>query len=285
MKGAEEQNAILKTPDYVKRVDHISYGPEGEWNKMDLYCPKGAAGVLPCIVNIHGGGWVAGTKESSQHYCMSLVEYGFAVLNFNYRLAPEYRYPACMEDVNRVICWLMEHGKEYGLDTSKVFLVGDSAGAHLAALYSCICTNPLCAEEYDFKVPNAFKPATVVLNCGIYDTLENRTGLIGMLLEELLGKELCKKDLERISPIRYITEAFPPAYVMTSTGDFMKADAPRLTNVLAQKHVAFKSKIYGTEDNQLPHVFQCDITKPEALQCNREECAFLLKYCRLQSKG
>ena len=60
---------------------------------------------------------------------MSLVKRGFAVVNYTYRLAPEYQYPAPLEDTNRVVTWVMEHAGEYDLDTENVFMVGDSAGA------------------------------------------------------------------------------------------------------------------------------------------------------------
>ena len=59
---------------------------------------------------------------------MSLVQHGFAVVNFTYRLAPEHKFPAAIEDTNLVMQFVMEHAREYGFDTDNIFAVGDSAG-------------------------------------------------------------------------------------------------------------------------------------------------------------
>ena len=82
----------LTTPVDIERFDNIRYG-EHERNILDVYRPKDQKGKLPLIVSIHGGGWVYGSKEINQFYCMSLAERGFAVVNFSYRLAPEFKHP------------------------------------------------------------------------------------------------------------------------------------------------------------------------------------------------
>lgn len=119
----------LTTPDNMVRHDNISYGSYGEWNLMDIYYTKEVSAPQPVIINIHGGGWVYGNKEIYQFYCMSLAQRGFTVVNFNYRLAPENRYPAALEDINSVFCFLKEEGAKYMADIHNVFVVGDSAGA------------------------------------------------------------------------------------------------------------------------------------------------------------
>ena len=84
----------LTTPDEIMRFDNISYGPYGKDNLLDIYVNKNVTGIQPAIVNVHGGGWVYGCKEVYQFYCMSLALKGFTVVNINYRLAPENRFPA-----------------------------------------------------------------------------------------------------------------------------------------------------------------------------------------------
>lgn len=102
-KGDDIRDAGLTTPDFVERTDDILYGEDPKWQVLDLYRPKNRTGEkLPVIVSIHGGGWVYGDKERYQYYCMSLVEHGFAVVNFTYRLAPEFQFPAALEDTNLV---------------------------------------------------------------------------------------------------------------------------------------------------------------------------------------
>ena len=103
--GDDIRDAGLTTPEDVVRYDDILYGTDPKWQVLDLYRPKNKEGEkLPVIVSIHGGGWVYGDKERYQYYCMSLAERGFAVVNFTYRLAPEFKYPAPLEDTN-LITW------------------------------------------------------------------------------------------------------------------------------------------------------------------------------------
>lgn len=157
---AEEDNkrdAGLKTPENIVRYDDIIYGTESKWQKLDVYRQKDATGKLPVIVSVHGGGWVYGDKERYQFYCMDLAERGFAVVNFSYRLAPEYKFPASLEDTNSVFTWVLENAETYRLDTEKLFAVGDSAGAHILSLYLDICTNPDYAANYKFHIPEALQ--------------------------------------------------------------------------------------------------------------------------------
>ena len=156
--GDAKRDAGLTTPDDIQRFDNISYGEDLVWNLLDVYRPKKKDGKLPVIVNIHGGGWVYGDKEIYQFYGMSLAQRGFAVVNFSYRLAPEAKFPAQLEDINNVITWMYQNGDKYGLDMEHVFMVGDSAGGHLCGIYSAICTNERYAMQYNFVIPNGFIP-------------------------------------------------------------------------------------------------------------------------------
>ena len=81
---------------------------------------------------------------------MSIAQRGFAVVNFTYRLAPEYQFPAPMEDTNSVFAWILDNKDKYGMDVANLFAVGDSAGGQILSLYADICTNAEYAKEYDF---------------------------------------------------------------------------------------------------------------------------------------
>lgn len=280
-RGDKKRDAGLTTPGDVIRYDNLPYGPHGKWNLLDVYRPKACREKLPVIISVHGGGWVYGTKEVYQFYCMSLSRRGFAVINFNYRLAPASRYPAQMEDINRVVCWMTEHAREFGFDTENVFMVGDSAGAHMLALYCCICTNPDYGARYDFRPPEDFVPRAVALNCGIYDIVRSLAGENrGKRMRDLLGKNCSAEGMEFINPVRYITEDFPPAYVMTATGDFLKDQPAYLLEIFEKKHITCEYRIYGSEENRLPHVFHCNMRSEDAKICNDEECDF---FCRMKT--
>lgn len=280
-KGDDIRDAGLTTPDYVERADDILYGEDSTWQKLDLYRPKErTTEKLPVIVSIHGGGWVYGDKERYQYYCMSLVKHGFAVVNFTYRLAPEFLFPAALEDTNLVAEWIMKHAEEYQLDTDHIFGVGDSAGAHMLGLYASICTNPEYAKQYDFQVPEGFAWKAVALNCGAYQiTISgDAQDFTGQLMSELLPEKGSAEELKKINVIDHVSEAFPPVFLMTSNGDFLKADAPLLMKKLMECQVPHMFHFYGDKDTMLYHVFHLNMKTEIAEECNKEECDFFKRY-------
>lgn len=276
-----KRDAGLTTPDDVERFNDIQYGPDLKWNMLDVYRPKGEAGKLPVIVSVHGGGWVYGDKELYQFYCMSLAQRKFAVINFTYRLAPEVKYPAPLEDTNMVLEWMYENQEKYLLDMENVFMVGDSAGGHLAGLYAAICTNPEYAAKYGFKVPGGFVPKALGLNCGAYVPLGEVPVVGGSQDEELMGDFLPEKgsarEISLINVPDHVTLDFPPVYLMTCVGDFCKPQAPLLEKVLKEKQVYHEYVIYGDEENPLYHVFHVTIQEPMGQKCNDDECDFFRK--------
>ena len=101
---------------------------------LDAFVPEGE-GPFPTCILVHGGAWMNGTKTS---YIAPLFEplskAGFAWFSINYRLAPQYRYPACIEDVESAIRWVKAHASEYKADPQRIALIGESAGGQLVSL-------------------------------------------------------------------------------------------------------------------------------------------------------
>lgn len=283
-KGDDIRDAGLTTPEDIVRYDNIVYGVDAKWQSLDVYRPRKAEGKrLPVIVSVHGGGWVYGDKERYQFYCMNLDQRGFEVVNFTYRLAPEYKYPAALEDTNSVFAWVCAHSDQYGFDLKHIFGVGDSAGAHNLGLYAAICTNPEYASEYDFEVPENFVPTAIALNCGAYRISFVEEGdtpdLTQLLMEDFLPDKGTERELGLIDVIDHITEKYPPTFFMTCPDDFLKDQAPIMAEKLTEKNVPFVYRFYGSTENPLGHVFHCDVKSEDAKRCNDEECAFFQMFC------
>ena len=279
-KSDAKRDAGLCTPDDILRVDDITYGPH-KMNVLDVYRPKHVEGKLPVIVSVHGGGWIYGDKELYQHYCMSLAQRGFAVVNFTYRLSPKYKFPAQLEDTVKVFDWVLKNAKQHGFDVDNVFAVGDSAGGHILSLFCAMCSNPEYAATHRFKVPEGFIPKAVALNCGVYDmNPESNPGgnTMSLLKNDILPNKGTDEEFRSISSINFITEKFPPCIVMTSNEDFLKEQAPRLTAKLDEVGVQYQYKFYGDENNPLRHVFHLDMRNETGKQCNDEECAFFRNF-------
>ena len=283
----KRKNAGLTTPDDIIRIDDISYGPDPIWNLLDVYRPRTAEGPLPVIIDVHGGGWVYGDKYVYQYYCMEMAQHGFAVVNFSYRLAPENVFPAGMQDMDAVVRFVLSNAGKYGFDLSHVYMVGDSAGAHMTVMYSIMCTDKDYARVLGVTPPDGFVPSAVVLNCGVYDICEMLKDkgpsvmLLKPLVKDLLGVDELPDPLSPVQdallcPVKYINSFFPESFVMTAPGDFLVRQPDFLLPVLEREGIKHTFRVYGSEQNKLHHVFHCEIRTPEAKQCNDEEMAFLL---------
>ena len=271
-----KRDAGLTSPKDVRRLDDIAYGPLEE-QRLDVYRPKDAAGKLPVIVSVHGGGWVYGDKELYQYYTMSLARRGFAVVNFTYRLAPEHRFPAQIEDVKAVFAWTRDHAEECGFDMDNLFAVGDSAGAHLLGLYCDACVNPAYAESYPFDTPFGPTPKAVSFACGAYtigrDVKSNWKQDMA-LMEDLLPGGPTPENLETVDVRRWITPDFPETFLFTCTGDFLQEQAEALEKTLRLQKVPHVMRFYGDAQHALGHVFHCNMYSEAGRRCNDEQCDF-----------
>ncbi len=283
-KGDRKRDAGLTTPDDVVRFDNIQYGKDRKWQILDVYRPKEKEGKLPVIISVHGGGWVYGTKEVYQFYCMSLAQRGFAVVNFNYRLAPGHKYPAQIEDTNAVLKWVLENREVYGFDTDNVFAVGDSAGGHLLSVYSAMLCDESYAKHYGIDTPKNFQFNATALNCGVYRQAMPEKKMKADLLNDLLPKGWTKEDLDMLNSYDKVKPGYPPVFLMSANGDFLKDQPEFLIPALKENGIPYEVHIYGSEGNVLGHVFHVNMRLEDAKLCNDEECAFFRKYMKEETQ-
>ncbi|MBI5354236.1 MAG: alpha/beta hydrolase [Chloroflexi bacterium] len=104
--------------------------------KMDVYYPSSAQGAWAVTMYVHGGGWSSGDKAQGAGVMEfpALQRAGFLVVSVNYRLAPDFVFPAMIEDVKCAVRYLRAHAIEYHLDPNRIGVWGGSAGGHLVAL-------------------------------------------------------------------------------------------------------------------------------------------------------
>lgn len=101
--------------------------------KLDLYIPDSDKPV-PCLVWIHGGAWLAGSKDGLAQEIDTLLYHGFAIASIGYRLSSESIFPAQIHDCKTAIRFLKENGSKYNIDSTRIAVAGSSAGGHLASL-------------------------------------------------------------------------------------------------------------------------------------------------------
>ncbi|MDC7288181.1 alpha/beta hydrolase [Blautia schinkii] len=280
--GDRKRDKNLTAPKGVTAVKNIPYADGGKFNLLDIYYPQNTDGVLPAIVIVHGGGYVYGTKEAYFHYGMFLARQGFTVVNFNYHLAPEHKFPTQLKEINMVLEWMEKNFSRYHINPDQVFLAGDSAGAQIASHYCTIYSNPEFAKMYDFKAPKQIRIRGVALNCGMYDITdaeeENKkkkgTKTMGDLLDIYLGKNRDKLQ-NKLRVLDYISSEFPPVFVMTSQYDMLREKAEPMYDLLKKRGVTAEYRIYGEEgQTYMGHVFHLNMNLQEAEECNRDEAEF-----------
>jgi arylformamidase len=121
---------------YIK-VSNITYASlpktNAALNAMDIYMPKKGSNS-PVVLWIHGGAWSTGDKEEVHYKAEYFTSKGYVFISINYRLSPQVQHPVHVQDVANAIVWLHNNAKHYSANASRIFLMGHSAGAHIAAL-------------------------------------------------------------------------------------------------------------------------------------------------------
>lgn len=118
---------------YSIKRDITYASPDGKNLLLDAYVPDGP-GPFPAVLVVHGGSWKSGNKMQLSGYAMRLAARGFATFAINYRLAPEFKHPAQINDCRAALRWIEEHANEYHVDPDRIGAIGYSAGAHLVFL-------------------------------------------------------------------------------------------------------------------------------------------------------
>lgn len=261
----------------VKRIDNLRYGKDPKWNTLDLYLPENVKSSIPVIIQIHGGGWIYGTKETYQYYGLGMAKRGFAFVNPNYILAPESKFPQELDQVSEYIHWVDQHADDYHLDRNNVFLVGDSAGGQMAEQYTAVLTNPVYRQKFGYSLTSLkFRaialnsPATFMLDPGMI------MGATAAYFDPRIMKKPEMRDLLNVE--KYIDSNFLPTFIATANRDFIHDCSVRLDGFLRAKGVEVIQKSWGDEKHPEGHVFLINQKDELAKQANDEEADFFKKH-------
>ena len=198
--------------------------PDGYKLTLDIYQPDGP-GPHPVVVCSHGGGGLGGTKEGYQVMGPMLARNGYAAVSINYRLAPQFPYPAAFDDSQRAIRWVRAHAKEYGFNPKRVAALGDSAGGHLVGL---IGVRGETRDKSDKELSRySSRPDAVVGNYGAYELVRMwdiemaHKPLTGWLGGEPKGREKLYKET---SPASMVTSKAPPFLILHGDKDMVNPE-------------------------------------------------------------
>jgi acetyl esterase/lipase len=239
------------TDPHVKR--DLAYSDQADpLQTLDVYAPPKAKD-LPVVVWIHGGGWQTGDKASVQPKQQAFVERGFVFVSVNYRLLPKVEMGDIVRDVARSIRWVHEHVAEHGGDPNRLFVMGHSAGAQLAAL---ICTNDryLKAEGISLAIIKGCVPVDgdTYDVPAIIETAETRNRVHGLPQPTFGHRVKFGNDPEKHRDFSAVThvakdKGIPPFLILhVAAHPDTTAQAQRLGAVL--KAAGIQTKVFGAKD-------------------------------------
>jgi acetyl esterase len=206
----------------------LRYGTEYPNSFLDIWYPTSdGRASRPTVIYMHGGGFFMGSKNwgdplagggpsgALQEPIKLIAKQGFNVVNLDYALAPEYRYPVPLIQLNQAIDFLQAHSAEYGLDMTRVIIMGGSAGAQLSAQYGLVVTDPAYAA--DLGINPAIEPSHVK-GLVLFSAPLKLSGF-GWRMNAMMWAYLGTQDLENSMQVRqtdilaHVTPAYPPTYI------------------------------------------------------------------------
>jgi acetyl esterase/lipase len=188
--------------------------PDDLPQKMDLYFPD-HGGPWPAVVYVHGGGWMSGDKSDGKGLANLLNPLGYMVASVNYRIAPEFRFPAFIEDVKCSIRFLRAHADQYHLNSQHIAAMGESAGGHMAALLGT--TDQSAGWDVGEYLDQSSRIQAVIDLSGPADLTVTVTPDLEPLLKLVFGPN----PVERAdaSPVKYVTAHASPFLIFHGDQD------------------------------------------------------------------
>jgi acetyl esterase/lipase len=204
---------------YTSSLNVVYTQVKGWDGLLDLYLPPKAEKPAALMINIHGGGWNHGVKESQTGFS-AFFKAGFAVANIEYRLTGQATAPAAVEDVRCALLYLIKNSKDLNIDVNKIVVMGGSAGGHLALMAGMLGDNHIfdgnCTGVKNVKV------AAIIDKYGITDVWDWAYGpnIKSKSATNWMGAKA--KDsvfAKSVSPINYVSKKTPPILIVHGDAD------------------------------------------------------------------
>ena len=215
--------AAPQIPDSVIADRDVEYSPLGGGQKMDIIRPRADSTTpRPAVLLIHGGGFRAGSKEGYIPLAIKLAERGYVAATINYRLAPQYPFPAAVQDSKSAVRFLRANAAKYNIDPNHIGARGGSAGGHLVLMLGLTAG----VKEFESVGPNQDQSAAVqcvVDDYGPTDFTQSYSKSVDAaeVLPLFFGADLTHNRLSHMrgSPLNWVTPNASPILAIHGTAD------------------------------------------------------------------
>lgn len=217
------QKHLFAYDDVITKKD-VKYAKDNDRQILDIYLPKTYTGKLPIIINVPGGGYTAGEKENNRLQSELMARQGFCVLTINYRRSKEEGFPSAVRDLFKVFSFV-ENKLAGNFDLENVFLMGDSAGAHITSLAAAMQNNHLMQADFEvfsnlkIKACAFFSPSFKIMNIPV--------------VTKGYKKAIYQDNLvyDKVTPvIKVLNTDFPPNIIISPYNDFLILQAVAFAN-------------------------------------------------------
>ncbi len=217
--GAAAQTPAV--PDNVILERDVAYSsPGGERLAMDIARPK-EGGTHPAIVCIHGGGFRAGDRKSWLPLCLRLAQRGYTAATITYRLAPKSPFPAAVQDSKTAVRWLRANAAKYGIDPTRVGVMGDSAGGTLVLMLATTAGVPEFEGEGNRDQSSRVQAVVDYYGATDFTKSYGKSVDAAQVLPLYLGGDVehARQEHVRASPLYWVTPDAAPVQAVHGTKD------------------------------------------------------------------
>jgi acetyl esterase/lipase len=236
------------------------------------------------VVWVHGGGFFAGSKGQVANYLRILASRGFTTVGVEYSIAPGATYPTPVRQASAALGYLVHNAKRLRVDARRLFLAGDSAGAQIAAQVANAISVPSYAKALGVTpAVSRSQLRGVVLYCGPYEAgLSKGEGLYGHFVGTSVWAYSGVRDPEkrRLNPEfsvgRFVTPAFPPAFISAGNADPLLPHSRLLAERLAKRGVKVDTLFFPDDQRPpQPHEYQFNLDADAGRIALERSVAFL----------
>jgi acetyl esterase/lipase len=285
--GAATSAELARHVPEAELTEQLDQSPDdGTGSAFDVFRTAESEGPQPTVIWVHGGAWISGDKSNVAGYLRILAAEGYTAVGLDYTVAPEAVYPTAIRQLTETIAYLLDNADRYGVDTTRIVLAGDSAGAQLASQLAAMATNPGYEDLVGIdSALTADQLVGVLLNCGVYelDGMAKLTGIGAWGFKIALWAYTGTKDWSQeasgalMSSLEFATEDFPATYISGGNGDALTwVESVPMANRLDELGVDVTRVFYPADHEPgLAHEYQFHLDGADAREALAQTVAWL----------